>query len=133
MTTRLFDCAKLWDSLPAETQREIGKAAILNSVAAIGQEAALAVGDMRRGRFYDIADGVSLAAILTPAEAAIALVVDADGELPLPNLAPFGVQQCQGCGCIDGVACPEGCGWAREDLCTACAEMAADLAEEQAA
>lgn len=30
------------------------------------------------------------------------------------------VQVCQGCGCWEDSPCPGSCGWAAEDLCTAC-------------
>lgn len=28
---------------------------------------------------------------------------------------------CRECGCSDSLACPQGCGWAQPDLCSACA------------
>jgi hypothetical protein len=31
-------------------------------------------------------------------------------------------QRCRICGCTDNHACPEGCYWVEEDLCSACAE-----------
>lgn len=34
---------------------------------------------------------------------------------------------CRVCGCTDDHACPEGCAWAEEDLCTACVEKGATV------
>ncbi len=31
-----------------------------------------------------------------------------------------GVRTCRKCGCTDAMACPEGCFWVDEDLCSAC-------------
>lgn len=45
-----------------------------------------------------------------------------DGTTPrVPSLVG-GI--CRVCGCTHFDPCPEGCGWADEDLCTACAEPA---------
>jgi hypothetical protein len=33
-----------------------------------------------------------------------------------------GVRKCRGCGCTDDLACPGGCYWVEEDLCSACAK-----------
>jgi len=32
-------------------------------------------------------------------------------------------RECRVCGCTDDWACPEGCWWVEEDLCSACVEM----------
>lgn len=42
-----------------------------------------------------------------------------DGQPRVPSLLG-GI--CRVCGCTHHDPCPEGCGWAAEDLCTACAE-----------
>jgi len=33
-----------------------------------------------------------------------------------------GQRTCRGCGCTDRQACPGGCCWVEDDLCSACAE-----------
>lgn len=38
----------------------------------------------------------------------------------LPDLNVFGIRQCRICGCTDQHACPGGCSWAAEDLCSRC-------------
>ena len=42
----------------------------------------------------------------------------ADGDPKIPSLLGM---VCETCGCSQDDACPEGCGWARANLCTACA------------
>ncbi len=38
---------------------------------------------------------------------------------------------CRSCGCTEHNACPGGCWWVEEDLCSACAELPdADLGDE---
>lgn len=41
-----------------------------------------------------------------------------------PEVRPEGqqVRTCRVCGCTDERACPEGCWWVEEDLCSECAE-----------
>lgn len=47
---------------------------------------------------------------------------DAGGQPMLPSrLGPV----CRACGCSQEDACAEGCGWAEDDLCTACVGKAA--------
>jgi hypothetical protein len=36
---------------------------------------------------------------------------------------------CRECGCTDSLACPQGCGWAQPDLCSACAAELEVLAD----
>lgn len=38
--------------------------------------------------------------------------------------APMHVRSCAICGCTDERACPGGCGWATDDLCSRCAPVA---------
>jgi hypothetical protein len=43
------------------------------------------------------------------------------------ELAQFGIlledePTCRECGCSDSLACPEGCWWTQEDLCSVCAQ-----------
>lgn len=35
-----------------------------------------------------------------------------------------GERQCRVCGCTDEAACPDGCEWVEEDLCSNCVEKA---------
>lgn len=37
---------------------------------------------------------------------------------------------CRSCGCTDERACPGGCSWVEEDLCSACAGPAPDDVDE---
>ena len=60
----------------------------------------------------------ALQAVLRDALPAIALSVSA--PFPLPDLSIFGIRACRVCGCTDAVACPEGCSWVGDDLCSAC-------------
>lgn len=45
-----------------------------------------------------------------------------DGAPRIPSLLGM---VCRACGCSQDDACPEGCGWAEADLCTACAPAGA--------
>lgn len=49
-------------------------------------------------------------------------VRDPDGAWRIPSLIG---QVCYGCGCSHEDPCEDGCGWAAENLCTACEEAAA--------
>ena len=40
-------------------------------------------------------------------------------------------QRCRVCGCTDSNACPEGCYWVEDDLCSRCAEMEGNSLEEK--
>ncbi len=75
---------------------------------------------------------VILAAIASALED---LVVDGihppDGELALAAqllqrlaIVAATVRRCRACGCTDNHACPEGCSWVEEDLCSACGHIA---------
>ncbi len=44
-----------------------------------------------------------------------------DGAPRIPSLLGM---VCQACRCSEQVACPGGCGWARDNLCTACSSPA---------
>lgn len=41
---------------------------------------------------------------------------------------PAQLTTCRICGCSWDRACPAGCGWAEDDLCTVCADFREDLA-----
>ncbi len=47
----------------------------------------------------------------------------ADGAPRIPTLLGM---VCECCGCSENDACPEGCSWARDDLCTACTKEGRD-------
>ncbi|MBI1353252.1 MAG: hypothetical protein GC160_02820 [Acidobacteria bacterium] len=52
-----------------------------------------------------------------------------DGEFLQCFVLPvFDERSCRKCGCTDDCACPGGCWWVGEDLCSACAGEALDLA-----
>ena len=119
-----FDGAEAWAKLPADVQARIG---------AIALELVLA------WHMLDL-EGARPESALPPVLARVASASDAllMGEFEaavieaLPDgaftTARFGIPRipsllggvCRACGCSQNDACDEGCGWAAEDLCTAC-------------
>lgn len=49
-----------------------------------------------------------------------AALAEAAAELACDDVA-IAVRTCRRCGCTDDQACPGGCWWVSEDLCSACA------------
>lgn len=121
-----FDGAAEWAKLAQETQAEIGATALELLAAWWVQECACHPEDGSDPllRAADAADFLlinrlrELMVDAVPFEA----LKDADGEALLPSLlGPV----CRECGCSQDDACPQGCGWAEADLCTACRGRAA--------
>ena len=116
-----FDGADAWSKLPADVQARIGAIA-LESVATLSlmervDEDALPAS---YGRIA-FAAGIELERDMQ-AEVLDALPEDAfvasDGRSPRIPALLGGV--CRVCGCSQNFACEGGCGWAAEDVCTAC-------------
>ena len=118
-----FDGADAWSKLPADVQALIGSIALelplvwhLQDIEGPGPESGLSPLLARVARAAD-------SALMAALEAAVceALPPDAytasDGG---PRIPAFLGDVCRVCGCSQENACDEGCGWAAEDLCTAC-------------
>ena len=118
-----FDGAEAWSRLDPDTQARIGIAALelvcaQNLSERVEEDelperyeriAFAACAEMERDLNAEIVDAL-------PREAFEA----SDGHLPRIPSALGGV--CRACGCSQNFACEGGCGWAAEDLCTACVE-----------
>jgi hypothetical protein len=126
MTIARFDGFAMWAELDPEEQAEIGPAA-LELVAAWNLQE----------RVYEDAIGAPFAKLGDIADARIAQFLmeyftayigrealeAPDGSPRVPSLLG---QVCRDCGCTDDNACEGGCGWAKPDLCTACAMEAVE-------
>jgi len=116
----LFDPAAAWRSLGAEAQAEIGVAAIVHILGAIGSGECL-----RPFQAFDAADMEGIRALESAARDHLPDAFHQD--MPRrPDLAVIGVQSCRECGCTDDHACPDNCTWVEPDLCSACAAGGAD-------
>ena len=118
-----FDGAEAWAKLDPETQARIGISALelvcaLNLSERVEEDelperyeriAFAAYAEMERDLNAEIVDAL-------PREAFEA----SDGRLPSIPSALGAV--CRACGCSQNFACDGGCGWAADDLCTACIE-----------
>lgn len=118
-----FDGAEAWAKLPPAAQAAIGAIALELTLAWHLQDAA---GPGPRGGLPPVLERVAAIAdseLMAELEAAAldALPEGAfsatDGRPRIPSRLG-GV--CRRCGCTQNDACDEGCGWAAEDLCTAC-------------
>jgi len=118
-----FDGAEAWAKFDPETQARIGIAALelvcaLNLSERVEEDelpapyariAFAAYAEMERDLNAEIVDAL-------PREAFEA----SEGRLPRIPSSLGGA--CRICGCTQNFACDGGCGWAAEDLCTACVE-----------
>lgn len=117
-----FDAAAAWSSLTPIQQAQIGVAAIVHTLGAIGASL-----NMDPPQGWQAADTEGLAALEL---AAMDLLPDAfEPEPLLPSLAPIGVRSCMVCGCSDECACPGGCSWVAPGLCSACVPTVAAAAD----
>jgi len=120
-----FDGVEAWSKLPPDVQASIGAIALelvltwhLLDQEGPGPESALSP---LLTRAASASDGLLMHALevtVTDALPADAFTTD-DGSPRIPSLLG-GV--CRVCGCSQDDACDTGCGWAAEDLCTACVE-----------
>lgn len=116
-----FVGAEAWVKLPSAVKDEIG-AMVLELIAAHHLGLRVYQDDLS-----DTFERIANAADTELTRDLYAVVIDAlprdafeasDGRTPrIPSLLG-GV--CRVCGCSQNDACAEGCGWAAEDLCTAC-------------
>lgn len=108
-----LDGRTVWRTLEPDDQEDIGALAIELVAAYRGMENA-GVGDVRP---YEAADAVihnALYSLVSP------LVPGLDYDEPTPIPRTLG-RVCRVCKCSHTDPCDPPCGWAEEDLCTACA------------
>lgn len=115
----MFDIKAAYAALSAEDQAAIGELGLLMAYAhkrgvEIESQGTMARDDATR----------TLTGLDTAITEAIGLIVDLVPDYPddagIPDLTPFGVQQCRVCGCTEAHGCEAGCSWAETDLCTEC-------------
>lgn len=118
-----FDGEAAWAALPPRAQARVGAAALELGVAMAivehadyparraGDEACALAGDLLREAVVGY-DGVPESAWWEGTAEA--------GTFRLPTCLGM---VCRACGCSHNDACPEGCGWAEDGLCTACAAL----------
>jgi hypothetical protein len=119
-----FDGAAIWAGLTPDQQAEIGSIAMELVAAWWLQEQSC---DPETGcdvlmRAGDAADSLLISQLQEVFVETIPRcdLNDADGRPRIPSRLGA---VCRQCGCTDYEACPEGCGWAEADLCTACADV----------
>lgn len=133
-TIERFDGPALWAALPAAVRAEVGALALelvcvwhLIDCEGTGPESALppalaraaaAADRLINPAFEDLVHQV------LPEGAFLA----ADGVTPKVPALLGGI--CRACGCTQQDGCAEGCGWAAEDLCTACVDGGATMSTE---
>jgi hypothetical protein len=107
-----FDGAAAWAGLTPEQQAAIGAVALEIIVNWNGCDA---YEDRARTRPFEAADPLLLDRLHGLVDDAIPATIVAE---PVPSLLG---QVCRRCGCSQEDACADGCAWAEDDLCTACA------------
>ena len=118
--TDRFDGAAYWARLAPEDQAAIGAAA-LEWIAAEGmQDRAWEDSRPDWARVGTAAEGACRSTIQDVFVGAIDRegLEASDGTPRIPSLLGM---VCRVCGCSEQDACPEGCGWAEDHLCTSCA------------
>jgi hypothetical protein len=115
-----LDPVAAWRALPLRAQEEVGAAAIALTIGVIGTD--LTAAQPYLTAMQEAADW--LRALI---EVAVLGNADVTQPPPVPDLSPFGIRQCTGCGCTDHHACAGGCTWIEidGDRCTACGPEAA--------
>ena len=112
-----IDTKAFWAALPPEKQLEVGEAAV----------AFIAAGYVQFNVKQNDHLGVRVAeAAFTKLESELFDVFGKDGAAFMGargrHKVPAGLGMiCKACGCTEEDACPGGCGWEGENLCTACA------------
>jgi hypothetical protein len=106
-----FDARAYWAALDPEQQRQVGEAALLLSMAVDGQTKVVEHNACERwGHAED------------EAWHRLEEIAPDPADYPEgPDLAALDIASCRVCGCTDLSACPEGCSWVENDLCSACA------------
>lgn len=119
MSAPRFDGAALWATLPPEAQAELGAAALeLVSAQYLEEEVGRSL-PVQSERVAAVASGVLGQRLHELFGYWIDLdeLNDVDGTPLVPSLVGA---VCRACGCSQTDACFPACGWAEEDLCTAC-------------
>ena len=117
-----FDGAAAWATLTPDQQAEIGAIALEYVVNTYGEDAYFAYVDPDpEVRPFVAARSLLMDELMRAVADAIGdtvpALVDDELEVPIPSLlGPV----CRVCRCSQEDGCPEGCGWAEPDLCTAC-------------
>ncbi|MCX4194496.1 hypothetical protein OMR07_02145 [Methylobacterium organophilum] len=117
-----FDGAAAWANLRGDVRAEIGATA-LELAAAISLQERCSQDDLPE--IYHRTCDASLVELARGLQALVAFALP-DGAFEASDRRPRipsllgGV--CRSCGCSQNDACDGGCGWAAEDLCTACVE-----------
>ena len=109
-----FDGAAAWADLTPETQAAIGAVALELVVNCNGEDAYETYAETRP---FQAANGVLMDELFHVVGEAIPAVIAAE-PMPVPSMLG---RVCRVCGCSQHDACLAGCGWAEDDLCTACA------------
>lgn len=116
-----FDGAATWATLPPEMQAKIGAFALEAAVARgisehAGGPAQRAAEQAETEASYMLQEIVLSAGGLHDRR----WIDEVDGSQRFRIPSVLGLV-CQACGCSENDACEEGCGWATETTCTACA------------
>lgn len=118
-----FDGAEAWSKLPPDVQAEIGAIA-LEMAAANSLHDRCCQDDLPE--IYRRAGDAAIVELWRDLQAVTSDALPegvfeaSDGRLPRIPALLGGV--CRVCGCSQNDACDAGCGWAAEDLCTACVD-----------
>lgn len=120
-----FDAEAAWAALHESVRAAIG-AAVMNLLAAdtVIQDAA-DTDDQRLARVgfaCERAAQIALDGVLAEISITALAPLLPSGQPRIPALLGM---VCERCGCSQDDACPEGCGWAHDHLCTACTERPA--------
>jgi hypothetical protein len=120
----LADPMRLWLSLAAAQQMNIGAAALALEISLAGIDW---TGDdlarMRQARRFDVSQTEAHATLAMTFRAALPGLAAAP---PFVDLNKLGTRMCRRCGCTDYAACPpdekgRGCSWIGPELCSRCA------------
>jgi hypothetical protein len=110
-TSQRFNPRAYWEALSPTQQRAVGEAALLIALFEAGRDAS--------------PDGHAAARCSHAMEEGSRRLRRVIGDASVwpegPDLAVLGIRACRECGCTDASACPGGCSWVADDLCSACA------------
>lgn len=122
-----FDGAAFWATLTPEQQEEIGAIALELIVNQNGEDAYFTGLEAKpEARPFLAATPLLNDLLMQAVQDAIgdSLPALSDDALPVPIPSLLG-PVCRVCRCSEQDACDEGCGWADDDLCTACVKQSA--------
>jgi hypothetical protein len=121
-----FDGAAAWPTLTAEQQAHIGALALEFVVNWHGQDAYFdGMEEKLEARPFMAAEPLLSDMLMEAVSEAIGGIVPAlvDDKLQVPIPSLLG-PVCRVCGCSEQDGCDVGCGWADDNLCTACVKAA---------